>query len=134
MTLPGVIVAHKRIIQSKSVADTNAPYSQATVFESMIFVAGQIAYDAQTGSVIEGTIKQECRMALENMTNILEEAGSDRDKVLKVTVFLTDINDFSRFNEIYREFFGSNAPARSCVEVSRLPFGARVEVEAIAHL
>ncbi|UCF07759.1 MAG: RidA family protein [Thermoplasmata archaeon] len=124
----------KRTIHSTQVSETKAPYTQGVVYDSLLFVSGQVAFDSEAGSVTAGDIEAQAAMALRNLKAVIEEAGSRMDKVLKVTVFLTDINDFARFNDIYREFFSGELPARSCVEVSNLPFGARVEIEAIAHL
>ena len=84
--------------------------------------------------MISGTIEQETELALSNIRSIINEAGSSLEKVLKVTVFLTDMKEFHKFNSVYKQFFASDPPARSCVEVKCLPFDAKVEIEAIAHL
>lgn len=124
----------KKVFQSKTLPSTKAPYSQAIIYEQLLFVSGQVAYDPEKKSVIEGTIEEETELALTNLKTILEEAGSSPKNVLKVTVFLTDIKEFNRFNEVYKRFFSHEPPARSCVEVKSLPFGAKVEIEAIAHI
>ena len=124
----------KKVFQSKTLPSTKAPYSQAIIYEQLLFVSGQVAYDPEKKSVIEGTIEEETELALTNLKTILEEAGSSPKNVLKVTVFLTDIKEFNRFNEVYRQFFSHEPPARSCVEVKSLPFGAKMEIEAIAHI
>ena len=124
----------KKIFQSKKLPSTKAPYSQAIIYEPFIFVSGQVAFDPEKKSVVKGTIEDETELALNNLKTILEEAGSSLEKVLKVTVFLTDMEEFQRFNEIYKKFFCEEPPARSCVEVKSLPFNAKVEIEAIAYL
>lgn len=124
----------KKIFQSKKLPSTKAPYSQAIIYEPFLFVSGQVAFDHEKKSVINGTIEDETELTLKNLKTILEEAGSSLEKVLKVTVFLTDIEEFQRFNEIYKKFFSKEPPARSCVEVKSLPFQAKVEIEVIAYL
>ncbi len=124
----------KKVFQSKILPSTKAPYSQAIIYESFLFVSGQVAFDPEKKSVIKGSIEEETELSLRNLKTIIEEAGSSLEKVLKVTVFLTDMEEFQRFNEVYKKFFGEDPPARSCVEVKSLPFGAKVEIEAIAHL
>lgn len=124
----------KRIFQSESVAATKAPYSQAVIYDSLLFVSGQIAFDPKTKNVIKGTIEEEAELALRNLKSIIEEAGSSLAKVLKVSVFLTDMNEFERFNTVYKKFFSKEPPARTCVEVAHLPFNAKVEIEAITHI
>ncbi len=124
----------KKIFQSGTIAATKAPYSQAVSYDSLLFVSGQVAFDSKTGTVIKGTIEEETERALSNLQTIIEEAGSSLDRVLKVSVFLTDMNEFQRFNTVYAQFFNKDPPARACVEVAHLPFGAKVVIEAIAHL
>lgn len=124
----------KKIFNSKTVAQTNAPYSQATIMDNLIFISGQVAMDPDTGSLISGSIEKEVAQVMENLKSLLEEMGSSLEKVLKVTVFLTDMNKFQSFNETYKRYFPNEPPARSCVEVSKIPFGASLEIEAIAHL
>lgn len=124
----------KRIFQSESVVATKAPYSQVVIYDSLLFVSGQIAYDPETKSVIKGSIEEEAELALRNLKSIIKEAGSSLNKVLKVSVYLTDMNEFERFNTVYKKFFSDEPPARTCVEVAHLPFNAKVEIEAIAHI
>lgn len=124
----------KKVFQSKKLPSTKAPYSQAIIYESLLFVSGQVAFDPEKKSVIKGTIEEETELTLRNLKTIIEEAGSSLEKVLKVSVFLTDMEEFQRFNEVYKKFFVEDPPARSCVEVKSLPFGAKVEIEAIAYI
>jgi 2-iminobutanoate/2-iminopropanoate deaminase len=124
----------KKILHSVNGAPTRAPYSAAVVHRHLIFISGQVAYDYEKKILISGTIEEEARLALENLKTVVEEMGSGFDRILKVTVFLADIDDYERFNAVYKEFFPTNPPARSCVAVSALPYGARVEIDAIAHI
>ena len=129
-----VVKLGKKIFQSKGIAGTKAPYSQAVIYDSLLFVSGQIAYDPKTSSVMKGTIEDEAEVALGNMKAIIEEAGSSLEKVLKVSVFLTDMSEFERFNAVYKRFFSEEPPVRTCIQVENLPFNARVEIDAIAHI
>jgi len=109
------------------------PYSQGIIAGgSLIFTAGQVPIDPQSGQVLQGDIKVQTRRVMQNLNAILEEAGSSFAKVVKTTVFLKDMNEFAGMNEVYGEFFPQNPPARSTVEVARLPKDVKVEIEAIA--
>ncbi|OEE63894.1 RidA family protein [Vibrio splendidus] len=111
------------------------PYSQGMAFKDLIFTSGQLPLDAKTMAFVEGGIKEQARMSLENLKAVLEQSGGSLDTVIKTTCFLSDMENFVAFNEVYTEVFGTeNAPARSCVEAARLPKGALVEVEAIAYI
>jgi 2-iminobutanoate/2-iminopropanoate deaminase len=107
------------------------PYSQGIKSGNLIFVSGQVALNQQTKQ-IEGDIKQQTHTVLTNLSKILEAAGSGMDYVVKTTIFLFDMGDFLRVNEVYASFFGENPPARSTIQVAKLPLGALVEIEAIA--
>jgi 2-iminobutanoate/2-iminopropanoate deaminase len=124
----------KKVFESKTLPSTKAPYSQAIIYGKLLFVSGQIAFDPNKNGVISGTIEQETKLALNNIKNIINEAGSSLENVLKVTVFLTNMKEFHKFNSVYKQYFANDPPARSCVEVKCLPFDAKVEIEAIAHL
>jgi 2-iminobutanoate/2-iminopropanoate deaminase len=110
------------------------PYSQAVVAGNMIYTSGQIPINPATGEVKSGDITEQTRQALDNLKNIITAAGSSMDKVVKTTVFIKDMNDFAAINKIYAEYFTGTYPARSCIEVSRLPKDVRIEIEAIAML
>ncbi|SHN65286.1 RidA family protein [Desulfitobacterium chlororespirans] len=107
------------------------PYSQGIKVGNLVFTSGQLPLNPVTGE-LEADIRQATRQSLENVKNILESAGTSLDKVVKVVVFLRDMNDFAAMNEIYGTFFTTNPPARSAVQVARLPKDAIIEIEAIA--
>ena len=125
-------MAEKQVFQTDKAAITGGPYSQAIIHNGLIFTSGQGAIDPKTNEICLGTIEEESKLSIENTRIILEEAGSSLDKVLKVTVHLLDMREYGRFNEVYKKFFGKNLPARTCVQAAKLPFGIRVEIDAIA--
>ena len=110
------------------------PYSQAVVAGRLVYTAGQIALDPATDTVIDGDVAAQTRQVMRNLEAVLKEAGSDLAHVVKTTVFLKDMNDFATVNGAYAEFFGEAPPARSAVEVSRLPKDVLVEIECVAVL
>lgn len=110
------------------------PYAQGIVAGCLLFISGQIPLDPSTGELVEGDFKLKVRRVLENVKAVVEAGGGSLRDVVKVTVFLKDIKLFQAFNEVYLEYFGNTTPARSLVEVSNLPRGVEVEVEAIAYL
>jgi 2-iminobutanoate/2-iminopropanoate deaminase len=122
----------KHAFQTDKAAITGGPYSQAIIHNGLIYTSGQGAIDPKTNQISLGTIEEESKLAMENLRIILEEAGSSLDKVLKVTVHLLDMREYGRFNEVYKKFFEKNLPARTCVQAAKLPFGVRVEIDAIA--
>jgi 2-iminobutanoate/2-iminopropanoate deaminase len=108
------------------------PYSQAVKTNGLVFVAGQIGADAKGDFDSQSDIVSQTRQALKNLEAILVAAGSSKEKVVKTSVFLADMNDFKAMNEEYAQFFGANKPARATVQVAALPRGARIEIEAVA--
>lgn len=128
--------AHRQIeIRTEAAPAPVGPYSQAIRLGELVFVSGQIPLDPSTGLIVGGEIEEEARQVLANLKAVLEAADSTLDHVLKTTVYLTDISLFPRINAIYAEAFESDpAPARATVEVSALPLGARVEIDAIAFV
>ncbi|MBI4534658.1 MAG: RidA family protein [Ignavibacteriae bacterium] len=121
----------RRVIATKQAPGAIGPYSQAVATDSFVFTAGQIAIDPATGELVAGDIKSQTRRVLENVKAILEAGGSNLHSVVKTTVFLKDMNEFAAMNEVYGEFFKDSPPARSTVEVARLPKDVRVEIEAV---
>lgn len=122
----------KKVIQTDKAPKAIGPYSQAIRTDSMIYTAGQIGLDPATSDLVAGGVEEQTRQAINNLRNVLEAAGSSLDHVVKTIVFLTDMNDFSKMNSIYAEYFGEHPPARSTVAVAGLPKGGLVEIEAIA--
>jgi 2-iminobutanoate/2-iminopropanoate deaminase len=109
------------------------PYSQGIIVDGrLVYTAGQVAIDPLTNQIVEGDIRIQTRQALKNVEAILTSAGASMNSVVKTIVFLKDFNDFSAMNEVYAEFFSGSAPARSTVEVARLPRDMKVEIEAVA--
>ena len=119
------------IISTKKAPAAIGPYSQAIEAGGLIFTSGQIALDPATGALVGGGIEAQAKQTIENLRAVLEAAGSGLDKVVKTTCFLSSMGDFAAFNEVYAQYF-TGKPARSCVEVSALPKGAAVEIEAVA--
>lgn len=122
----------KDIIATNRGPKAIGPYSQAVKANGLIFVSGQIAFDPATGQLVEGDITKQTERVMENLKAIIEAAGSSMSKALKTTVFLKDLNDFAAMNEAYGKYFPLAPPARSTVEVSRLPRDVLVEIDAIA--
>lgn len=121
----------KKHLHSDKAPRPIGPYSQAVEFENLIFTSGQIALTLE-GTIISDDIKEQTMLAIENLKNILEHNNSSLENVIKTTVFLKDMNEFAAMNEVYNTFFETALPARSTVEVSRLPKDVRVEIEIIA--
>ena len=122
----------RETIHSDRAPKAVGPYSQAIAAGGLIWASGQIPLLPATGVMVEGGVGEQARQALCNLRAVLEAAGSGLDRVVKATVYLVDMGDFEEFNVVYAEFFGDAPPARVCVEVSGLPKGARVEVDAVA--
>ncbi len=123
--------SEKEIVRTEHAPKAIGPYSVGVKANHFVFTAGQIGLIPETGVIIVGGVEAETRQALTNVRAILEEAGSSLEQVVKTTVFLMDMADFSRMNAVYGEFFTTNPPARSAVQVAGLPKGALVEIEAI---
>jgi 2-iminobutanoate/2-iminopropanoate deaminase len=124
----------KQIIRTDKAPQAIGPYSIGVRVGELVFSAGQIGIDPQSGEVVSGGIEAETRQALLNLQAVLEAAGASLENVVKTTVFLQDINEFGRMNGVYAEFFTGKPPARSAVQVAALPRGVAVEIEAIALL
>jgi 2-iminobutanoate/2-iminopropanoate deaminase len=124
----------KKIVKTGQAPNPVGPYNQAIIANGFVFTAGQIAIDPATNQLLPGGIQEQTRRVLNNLKAVLVAAGTDLKKVVKTTVFLKNMDDFSQMNEVYAEFFTANAPARSAVEVSRLPKDVLVEIECIAEV
>ena len=124
----------KQVIHTDSAPAAIGPYSQAIQIGDLLFVSGQVPIDPSTGAMVEGDIKAQAQQSLNNLKAILNAVGTNMGAVVKTTVFLADMNDFAAMNEVYAQFFQEPFPARSAVQVARLPKDAKVEIEAIAQL
>ena len=124
----------KKTIQTDAAPKALGPYAQAIVAGGMVYCAGQIPLDPATGEIVKGGIAEQTQQVLRNLTAVLKAAGSDLGKAVKTTVFIKDMNNFAAMNEVYGkpEYFGPNPPARSTVEVARLPRDVMVEIEVVA--
>lgn len=122
----------ERVVHSDAAPKAIGPYSQAIATATMVYTAGQVGLDPASGALVEGGIVEQTRRVLNNLKAVLEAAGSSLEHVVKTTVFMTDLGQFSAMNEVYAEFFSGTYPARSTVQVAALPRGALIEIEAIA--
>jgi 2-iminobutanoate/2-iminopropanoate deaminase len=122
----------KQEVKTEKAPQAIGPYSQAIIANGFVFASGQIAIDPASGELNTGAIEDQTRLVLKNLGAVLMAAGSSYDKVVKATVFLQDMNDFSRMNQVYAEFFKAPFPARAAVQVARLPRDVKVEIEAVA--
>ena len=123
----------ERIVSGEGIPAVIGPYSQAVVINNMVFVSGQLPMDTATGELELNDIKAATKNCLQNVGAVLKAANTDYDSVIKTTVFLADMADFSAMNEVYSEYFKNDKPARSCIQVAALPRGARVEIEVVAY-
>ena len=121
------------IIATEKAPAALGPYSQAIRANGMIYCSGQIPINPATGAIEAQTIEEQTTQAITNLKNVLEKAGTSLAKVVKTTVFIKNMNDFAALNKVYAELFGDTKPARSCVEVARLPKDVLVEIECIAE-
>jgi len=124
----------KEVISTDNAPKAIGPYSQGTKANGFVFCSGQIPANPATGELVTGSITEQTKQSLSNVKGVIEAAGSSMDKVVKVTVFLKDMNDFAEMNSEYAKWFTDNPPARAAVEVTRLPKDVDVEIEAIAVL
>ncbi len=123
---------HKKIISTKNAPQAIGPYSQAIQYNNLLFVSGQIPIEPETGQIIIGSVKEQATKVLENLKNILIASGSSLNNVLRTTIYLTNLEDYSTVNEVYALFFSDSQPARSTIQVSRLPMDVQIEIDAIA--
>lgn len=123
-----------RTISTDRAPKAIGPYSQGIAASGFLFLSGQVPLDPGTGQLVQGTVQEEVTRVLENLKGVLEAAGSGLQRVVRTTVYLTSLEDFTAMNEVYARYFGEHRPARSTVQVVALPRGARVEIDAIASL
>ena len=124
----------KKILYTDRAAELGGPYSQAVVYNDMIYLSGQGAVDPLTNQVCYGTIEEETDLTMKNIRMILEAAGSSMEKILQVRAYLLDMREYARFNAAYERHFPCDPPVRTCVQAAGLPFGIRVEIDAVAYL
>ena len=124
----------KGIISTSNAPGAIGPYSQAVKLGNLLFTAGQIALDPSTGNMMTSTLDEEVHQIMKNLTAVAKAAGSSLDNVLKTTIYVTDLGNFGKINELYGSYFGEAPPARSTVEVSALPKGGNVEIDMIIHI
>jgi 2-iminobutanoate/2-iminopropanoate deaminase len=124
----------KKVVHTEKAPKAIGPYSQAIQAGPFLFVSGQVPIDPPTGELVGGDIRQQTRQVLENIKNILESQGLAMEQVVKTTLFLKDMGNFNQVNEVYATYFTSEPPARSTVEVAKLPRNVDIEIEAIAFL
>lgn len=125
-------MAIKKVLYTALAPEAVGPYSQAIASNGIIYTSGQIPVNPATGKVEATTIEEQTEQVMENLHIVLAQGGVAFDRVVKTTCFLADMNDFAAFNRVYAKYFPENPPARSCVEVSTLPMGIKLEIEAIA--
>ncbi|TDM25658.1 RidA family protein [Macrococcoides caseolyticum] len=116
---------------SKNVPEAIGPYCHAVVVNNMVYTSGQIPLTLQ-GELVSEDVQEQTKQVLDNLSAVLKDSGASLDSVVKTTIFISDMNDFPLINEVYGEYFNAHLPARSCVEVSRLPRDVKVEIEAVA--
>jgi len=127
-------MGEKKAFQTDKAAITGGPYSQAIIYNGLIYISGQGPINTQTNQLVHGTIEQETELSMENIRIILEEAGSSLSNVLQITAYLVNMREYGRFNDVYKRYFPKEPPARTCIQAARLPFDIRVEINAIAYI
>jgi 2-iminobutanoate/2-iminopropanoate deaminase len=126
------MTVERKIVATKHAPAAVGPYSQGILVDHLVFTAGQVPIDPASGKVDAETIEDQTRQVLRNIDAVLQAAGSGLDRVVKMTVFMTDLGHFQKMNEVYAEFFRGYPPARSAVQVAALPLGVQIEMEAVA--
>lgn len=127
-------MAEKKVFYTDKAPAPKGPYSQAVIHNGLLYISGQIPVSPVSGSLVRGTIEEETEAVINNLKLIAEEAGAGLKDVLKVTCYLADMEDFSRFNEIYKKYFQDDPPARSTIQAGRLPLDVQIEIDAIVAL
>ncbi|MGW9857092.1 2-iminobutanoate/2-iminopropanoate deaminase [Staphylococcus hominis] len=122
-----------KTINTNKAPEALGPYSHAMVVNNLVFTSGQIPLDTK-GNIVSSNVKEQTKQVLENLSVVLEEAGSDLNSVVKATIFISDMNEFQQINEVYGSYFNEHQPARSCVEVARLPKDVKVEIELVGKV
>lgn len=124
----------KEVVNTQKAPAAIGPYVQAMKSNGYLFISGQLGFDVENGNVIPEAVEEQAALSLKNLDAIMTEAGTSKKNVVKTTIFLTDMNDFAKVNEVYGAYFGEDKPARSCVAVAALPKDGKVEIECIVAL
>ncbi|MCL5986654.1 MAG: Rid family detoxifying hydrolase [Actinobacteria bacterium] len=124
----------KKIFSTTRAPIPKGPYSQAVIHDGLLYISGQGPIDPKSGDVVRGEIEDETRITLENIRAIVEDAGAKMKDVIKVTCYLADMNEFARFNEVYKGFFTDDPPVRTTVQAGRLPLDFKVEIDAVVAI
>ena len=122
-----------KMINTNKAPEALGPYSHAMVVNNLVFTSGQIPLDTE-GNIVSDDVKEQTKQVLDNLSVVLKEAGSDLNSVVKATIFISDMNEFQQINEVYGSYFSEHQPARSCVEVARLPKDVKVEIEVVGKV
>ena len=122
-----------KTINTNKAPEALGPYSHAMVVNNLVFTSGQIPLDTE-GNIVSDDVKEQTKQVLDNLSVVLEEGGSDLNSVVKATIFISDMNEFQQINEVYGSYFSEHQPARSCVEVARLPKDVKVEIEVVGKV
>ncbi|WP_053036356.1 RidA family protein [Staphylococcus haemolyticus] len=122
-----------KTINTNKAPEALGPYSHAMVVNNLVFTSGQIPLDTE-GNIVSDDVKEQTKQVLDNLSVVLEEASSDLNSVVKATIFISDMNEFQQINEVYGSYFSEHQPARSCVEVARLPKDVKVEIEVVGKV
>ncbi len=124
----------KKIVYTSKAPEPIGPYSQAVIANNFMFISGQIPIDPEKNELVEGSIEKQTTVVMQNLTNIIKSAQLGVENIVKITIFLKDINDFQAVNGVYQQFFDDNPPARAVVQAANLPKGVPVEIEAVAYI
>ncbi|MBI4687284.1 MAG: hypothetical protein HY756_05830 [Nitrospirae bacterium] len=127
-------MSKKKIFTSENAPKPKGPYSQAVIHQGLLYLSGQIPIDPKTNTLLRGSIEEEAKLVLDNMKAIITDAGAGMQDALKVTCYLSDMEDFGRFNEVYKEYFTENPPVRTTIQAGRLPLDVQIEMDAIVAL
>jgi len=127
-------MSEKKIFYSDKAPEPKGPYSQAVIHNGLLYISGQVPINPETGIIVRGTIEDETKVVLNNIKALVESAGASMKDVLKVTCYLADIDDFRRFNDVYKEYFKDEPPARTTIQAGKLPLDVQVEIDAIVAI
>jgi 2-iminobutanoate/2-iminopropanoate deaminase len=127
-------MSEKKVFNTLKAPVPKGPYSQAVIYDGLLYISGQGPIDPRSGNLIKGSIEDETRVTLENIKAIVEDAGAKMKDILKVTCYLSDLSEFARFNAVYKDFFPDNPPARTTIQAAKLPMDIKIEIDAIVAI